>query len=153
MANTYSKLYVHLVFGVKYRECLLDKSWRTDLYKYITGIIQKQNHLLIVVNGVEDHIHILIAMRPHQSLSDLVRDVKACSSKWINDKGVLPNSFHWQSLFGAFSYSPKDVPNVVRYIKNQEAHHSKDKFTDEYKRLLDGYEIDYDEKYLFKLEE
>ncbi len=119
----------------------------------MTGIIQKQGHLLIAINGVEDHVHILVAMRPHQSLSDLVRDVKSCSSKWINERNLLNHPFYWQRGFGAFSYTPEAVPNVIRYIDNQEAHHRKVHLNEEYKSMLEHYDITYEEQYLFKLED
>lgn len=140
------------MFAVKYRERLIHPSWKVELHKYMTGIIQKQGHLLIAINGVEDHIHILVAMRPHQSLSDLVRDVKSCSSKWINERNVLNHPFYWQRGFGAFSYTPEAVPNVIRYIDNQEAHHRKVHLNEEYKSMLEHYDVNYEEQYLFKLE-
>lgn len=153
MADRYTKLYIQIVFAVKYRKGLLDKTWREGVFKYITGIVQRQGHLLIAINGVEDHVHILVAMRPHQSLSDLVRDIKSCSSKWINERNFLSHPFQWQRGFGAFSYTPEAVPNVIRYINNQEAHHQKVYFDKEYKEMLEQYNIDYKEQYLFKLED
>ena len=152
MANTYTKIYIQVVFAVKYRACLIDKSWKDDLFKYITGIVKNQNHLLISINGVADHVHLLIAMRPHQSLSDLVRHVKGFSSRWINEQHFIRHPFNWQSGFGAFSYTPEAVPNVIQYIENQEVHHRKKRFIDEYKELLKKYEVEYDEKYLFDLD-
>ena len=117
------------------------------------GIIQKQNHLVIVINGVEDHVHILLAMRPHQALSDLVRDVKSSSSRWINEKRFLDHPFYWQSGFGAFSYTPDAANNVERYIHNQEEHHRHKNFRNEYEDLLKRYFIEYDERYLFQIED
>jgi putative transposase len=149
MAHTYTKIYIQVVIVVKYRAGLIDKSWKDDLFKYITGIVKKQNHLVISINGVEDHVHLLIGLRPHQSLSDLMRHVKGFSSKWINEQNLTQHPFNWQLGFGAFSYAPDALPNVIRYIENQEVHHSKKKFLDEYKELLKQYDVEYDEKYLF----
>ncbi|MDB5274107.1 MAG: transposase [Chitinophagaceae bacterium] len=150
MANTYTQLHIHIVFAVKYRACLIDKKWRDELYKYITGIIQKKEHKVIAINGMPDHIHIFIGMRPTSSLSDLVKDIKAYSSKWINEKGLVKGKFRWQSGFGAFSYSKSHLSKVALYIENQERHHEKKSMIDEYKDFLGKFEVDYNESYIFQ---
>jgi putative transposase len=148
MANNYTQIHLQLIFAVKYRAAVIDNSWKNELYKYISGIIQEQKHKLIIINGVEDHLHILIGYRPHQSLSDLMQDIKGSSSKWINDRNFLRKKFEWQGGYGAFSYSHSHLNNVINYIKNQETHHRKISFTEEYKAFLKAFEVDFDEKYI-----
>jgi len=150
MANTYTQLYIQIVFAVKYRACLIDRTWKIELYKYITGIIQRQQHKVIAINGMPDHIHIFIGMRPTSSLSDLVQDIKANSSKWINEKKLAKGKFKWQSGFGAFSYSKSHISKVALYIENQERHHEKKSMIDEYKDFLVKFEVDYNEVYIFQ---
>lgn len=150
MPNTYTQIHIQAVFAVKYRLCVIGKDWKDELYKYITGIIQQNGHKLLIINGVEDHVHIFFGMRPTQSLSDLMQDIKANSSKWINDKKFVPSHFEWQSGFGAFSYSKSHILDVIRYIQNQETHHTKQTFLDEYRDLLNQFDIEYDERYIFK---
>ena len=139
-----------MVFAVKYRQALIERSWKDELYKYITAIIQNRTHKLLIVNGMPDHIHILIGMRPTQSLSDLMQHIKGDSSKWINEREFTKGKFEWQEGYGAFSYSRAQVPDVIAYIKNQEQHHSKIRFREEYFDLLKQFDIDYDERYIFK---
>jgi putative transposase len=129
---------------------LITKDWNIHLYKYITGIIQKENHKLLAINGMPDHIHILFGLRPAQSLSDLMRLVKSNSSKWIIEERFIKEKFNWQEGFGAFSYSKSQVPRVINYIQNQEIHHAKKSFLNEYKTMLAKSGVEYDEKYLFK---
>jgi putative transposase len=150
MANTYTQLHIQFVFAVKYRAALIQKAWKDELHKYITGIFQANEHKMLQINSMPDHIHILIGMRPSQSISSLVQNVKTESSKWIKDKKFCAAPFAWQEGYGAFSYSKSDVPDVIRYIQNQEAHHKKETFQDEYKRFLKAFEIEYDEQYIFK---
>ena len=150
MANTFTQIHLQLVFAVKYRQALISKMWKDEMYKYITGIIQANNHKLLQINGIEDHIHILIGFRTHQSLSDLLEIIKSNSSKWINEKGFTKTKFRWQNGYGAFSYSQSHLNRVIRYIENQEGHHQKIKFLDEYKLLLKKFEVEYDERYIFK---
>jgi len=150
MANTYSQIHIQFVYAVKFRESIIGKDWKDELYKYTTGIIQKNNHKLIAINGMFDHIHILIGMRPTQSISDLIQDVKGCSSKWINKKGVLKGKFEWQEGYGAFSYGKSQVNDVVNYINNQERHHKIVTFLEEYQTFLEKFEVEYDEKFIFK---
>lgn len=150
MANTYTQLHIQFVFAVKYRAALIQKPWKDELHKYMTGIFQANEHKMLQINSMPDHIHIFIGMRPTQSISSLVQKVKSESSKWIKDKNFCNAPFAWQEGYGAFSYSKSHVPNVIRYVQNQEAHHKKETFIDEYKRYLKAFEIDYDEQYIFK---
>ena len=150
MANTYTQIHLQLIFAVKYREAVITNIWKNELYKYISGIIQQQKHKLIIVNGVADHIHLLIGFRPHQSLADLMQDIKGNSSKWINENHFTRSKFAWQEGYGAFSYSKSHLSNVINYIKNQENHHRKITFIDEYKAFLKTYEVEYDERYILK---
>ncbi len=150
MANTYTQIHIQVVFAVQNRQCLISNRWKNDLYKYITAIIQNNNHKLLQINGVSDHVHILIGMRPTQSISDLLKQIKQASSIWINKKGLINGRFSWQEGYGAFSYSKSQVPFVIKYIKNQEKHHIKKTFTEEYIDFLKEFKIDYDERYVFK---
>ena len=149
MANTYTQIHLQFVFAVKHRNGLIDASFKEELYKYISGIIQYHNHKLLAINGMPDHIHIFIGMRPTQSISDLLQDIKGNSSKWINEKQFLKVKFEWQAGYGAFSYSKSMVSVVINYILNQESHHKKETFKEEYLKLLEDFEIDYDERYVF----
>jgi REP element-mobilizing transposase RayT len=149
MANTFTQIYVQIVFSVKGRQNLIHKKWREELYKYICGIVTAKNQKVYAIGGVEDHIHILISIRPNISISDLVRDIKANSSKWINDRQFDLQNFQWQEGFGAFSYSQSQLDNVITYINNQEKHHQKRSFKNEYISLLEKFNVQYDEKYLF----
>lgn len=150
MANTYTQIHIQTVFAVKDRQSLIKKEWKDEMYKYITGIIQNNNHKVLQINGMPDHIHILFGMRPTQSLSDLMKHVKQDSSKWINNKGFVNGKFAWQSGFGAFSYSKSEISNVLNYIKNQEEHHKTKTFQDEYLQLLKEFNIEFDERYILK---
>lgn len=150
MANTYTQIHLQFVFAVKYRRALILPSYKNELYKYITGIIQHYDHKVLAINGVEDHIHIFIGMRPTQSVSDLLQDIKGSSSKWINENNFLKTKFEWQGGYGAFSYSKSHVQNVINYIAKQETHHKKESFREEYLKFLKAFEIDYDENYIFK---
>ncbi len=149
MPNTYFKLHIQFVFAVKYRAALIQKEWKEDLHKYITGIFQENKHKMLQINSMPDHIHILSGMRPHQSISSLVQNVKTESSKWIKSQKLCKGSFSWQEEYGAFSYSKSHVPNVIRYIQNQEIHHQKENFLDEYRKILKLFEVEYDEQYIF----
>jgi putative transposase len=150
MPNTYSQIHIHFVFAVKYRHALIDKEWKERLHQYITGIFQQNGHKMLQINSMPDHIHILIGLRPNQSISSLIQNVKAESTKWIKTQNLSQHQFAWQEGYGAFSYSKSQVPDVVRYIQNQEKHHSKESFLDEYKKFLSAFEIDWDEQYIFK---
>lgn len=150
MANTYTQIHIQLVFVVKFRSGLIQFAWKEELYKYITGIISENGHKLLAINGMPDHLHILLGLRPSQSISDLTMHIKGSSSKWINSKGFLNCRFEWQEGFGAFSYSKKEVPKIINYIKNQENHHRVKTFKEEYAKFLKDFEVDYDERYIFK---
>ncbi len=150
MPNTYTQLHIQLVFAVKYRAALIENEWKERLHQYITGIFQQNEHKMLQINSMPDHIHIFIGLRPHQSISSLVQNVKAESSKWIKENKLSKSPFAWQEGFGAFSYSKTHVPDVIRYIQSQEAHHKKETFLDEYKKMLKAFEIEYDERYIFK---
>ena len=150
MANTYTQIHLQFVFAVKYRNGLIHSSFKKELYQYISGIIKAHNHKLLAINGMQDHLHILVGMRPSQSVSDLMQDIKANSSKWINEKKFLKVKFEWQEGYGAFSYSKSHVQNVIHYIQNQEEKHKVKSFNEEYLDFLNAFEIDYDERYVFK---
>jgi REP element-mobilizing transposase RayT len=150
MPNTYTQIHIQLVFAVKFRRALIQDSYKQELYQYITGIVQSYGHKLLAINGVADHIHIFIGMRPTQSISDLMQDIKGNSSKWINEKKFLNVKFEWQGGYGAFSYSKSHVQNVINYVKNQEKHHAKQTFRDEYIEFLKKFDIEYDERYIFQ---
>ena len=147
MSGTFSQIYIQTVFAVKGRENLLQKEWRTDLFKYISGIIKGKNQKPIIVNGVSDHVHTFIGLKPSMSISDLVRDIKNNYSNYINDNKLVKGKFCWQEGYGAFSYSHSHIENVYNYILNQEEHHRKVSFKEEYLDFLKKFE--HDEKYLF----
>jgi putative transposase len=150
MSNTYTKIHIQFVFAVKYRAALIESNWRSALYKYMTGIVQNNKHKLLVVNGMPDHIHMLVGLRPIQSISDLMQDIKGNSSKWINDNSYTNGRFEWQEGYGAFSYGVSQINDVIDYIKNQEEHHKKRTFIEEYREFLKKFEIEFDERYIFK---
>lgn len=150
MPNTYSQLYIQIVFTVKGRQNLIPLSCKEELQKYITGIIQNRGHKMLSIYCMPDHTHILVGLKPDIAVSDLVRNIKAISSKFINDNKWINGKFNWQEGFGAFSYSRSQIDNVIKYILNQEAHHKKNSFKEEYLEFLKKFEIAYDEKYLFE---
>ncbi|AYZ35925.1 IS200/IS605 family transposase [Chryseobacterium indologenes] len=150
MANTYTQIYIHIVFAVKGRQNLISKEKREELHKFITGVVSNRNQKLFAVFAMPDHLHLLVSMGPTCSVSDLVRDIKAGSSKFINEKGWMNNKFNWQEGYGAFSYSRSGVDSVVKYILNQEEHHQKKTFREEYFDFLTKFEIEYDPKYVFE---
>jgi len=150
MANTYTQIHIHAVFAVQNRLSLIQNKWQDELYQYITGIITNNNHKLLQIGGMPDHVHVLFGMRPTQSVSDLLQDIKGSSSLWINKKQLVRGKFSWQEGYGAFSYGKSQINDVVQYIKNQEAHHKKQTFADEYLEFLNVFEIEYDERYILK---
>lgn len=150
MANTYTQIHIHFVFAVKFRIGLIGNSWKEELYKYISGIIQNNGHKLLAINGMSDHIHIFIGLNPKQSISDLMKDVKQNSSLWINRNKLVEGHFEWQEGYGAFANSKSQVPQVISYIQNQEKHHTKKSFKEEYLDFLQKNEIEFDERYIFK---
>ena len=149
-ATTYTQIHIHFVFAVKFRDGIINSQWKNTLYKYITGTIHNNNHKLLAINGTSDHIHILIGLRPSQSISDLMKDVKQSSSKWINENKLAKGHFEWQEGYGAFSHSKSQINKVIDYIDNQESHHKKLTFKEEYLDFLKKFEVDYDEKFIFK---
>jgi REP element-mobilizing transposase RayT len=150
MANTYSQLYVHYVFAVQNRLCRINNKWQDKLYKYMSGIIDQQGHTLYVINGMSDHIHILISMTPKQAPSDLMYHLKRSSSLWINQSRLSDGKFSWQEGFGAFSLGKSQLPEKIKYIEEQQEHHRKKSFTEEYLQFLKENDIEYDERYIFK---
>lgn len=150
MANTYTQIHIQLVFAVKFKKALIGSDWESRLFEYIIAIVQNHKHKVLAINGTADHIHLLIGLRPDQSLSELVQKVKASSSKWINEKNFTLEHFAWQEGFGAFSYTKSHLSNVIAYILNQKTHHSKVSFSEEYRKILDDLDVQFDEKYLFK---
>jgi REP element-mobilizing transposase RayT len=153
MANTYTQIYIHVVFAVEGRQNLIAPEHNDELQKYITGIVTAQKHKLITINNMPDHLHFLVGLRPDAALSDLVRDVKAGSSKFINEKRRVMGRFSWQEGFGAFSHARSQLDTVIRYIQNQQNHHAKQSFMDEYVELLEKFGVEYDQKYIFKTDE
>jgi putative transposase len=149
MANTYSQIYIQIVFAVSGRENLISKEWKDELYKYITGIVTNHGQKLLAINGVADHLHLLLNIKPNIALSELVRDIKANSSRWINEKRLVRGKFQWQEGFGAFSYSLSQLDDVIGYIQRQEEHHQKVSFKKEYLTYLERFNVDFDEKYVF----
>ena len=149
MPNTYTQLFVHSTFSVKNRMKLILPPFKDELYKYITGIIHNKKHKLYAIGGISDHIHVFVSMKPDVSVSDLVKDIKTNSTNWINERKFLNSKFAWQEGFGAFTYAKSQVDTVCRYILNQENHHKKMTFEEEYKKLLEKFGVEYDKRYLF----
>ncbi|GAB6013106.1 IS200/IS605 family transposase [Viscerimonas tarda] len=150
MANSYTQIYIHYVFAVQNRLGLIQNRWRDELYKYMTGTIDNKGHKLLTIGGMPDHIHALVSMSPRQAPSDLMADIKRSSSLWINDNCLVRGKFSWQEGFGAFSYGKSQISDIADYIDTQEKRHKKRTFMEEYLEFLKLFEIDYDEKYIFK---
>ena len=149
MPGTYSQIYLQIVFAVKSRQNLIAKEWQSDLNKYIAGIIKNKGQKSIIVNGVSDHIHVFVGLKPSMKISDLVRDVKNNSTNYIHKNNLVNGKFEWQEGYGVFSYSQSQIERVYKYILNQEEHHRKTTFKEEYVDLLKKFEVKYDDKYLF----
>lgn len=152
MANTYTQIYIHVVFAVEGRQNLIKPENNDELQKYITGIVSGQKQKLIAINNMPDHLHLLVSLKPDMALSDLMRDVKAGSSKYINENRWVAGRFSWQEGFGAFSYSRSQLGTVICYIENQQKHHAKKSFRDEYIDLLEKFGVDDDRRYVFKFD-
>jgi putative transposase len=150
MSNTYSQIHIQCVFAVKYRDAVISKTWKERLHKYIIGIVNNNGHRMLAINSMPDHLHLFFGMRPNQSLSELMQLVKGDSSEWINKEKLVPGKFRWQDGYGAFSYSKSHTDAVVKYILDQEEHHKKVSFREEYVDMLKKFEVEYDERYLFK---
>lgn len=149
MHGTFSQIYIQVVFAVKGRESFINSEWEEELFRYITGVISNKSQKLLAINGMPDHLHILIGMRPSCCLSDLVREIKKSSTNFINDKAFLRHKFSWQEGYGAFSYSHSALSNVINYINNQKEHHRKISFRDEYKSFLRKFQVDHNDEFLF----
>ncbi len=147
--STFSQIYIQVVFAVKGRQSLIRPEWEEELYKYITGIVTNKEQKLIAINGVADHIHILLGLKPSCRLSDLVREIKKASNSFIKEKGFVKSKFEWQDGYGAFSYSHSALDNVIAYINNQKEHHRKKTFKEEYIEFLKKFQVDYKDEYLF----
>ena len=150
MADTYTQLYIQFVFAVQNRKSLIHPEWESELHKYITGIIQNKSHKMIAINGMPDHLHMFIGFQPVDHMSELIKVVKGESSKWIKERGLVKQGFRWQEGYGAFSYSRSHIDRVYHYIQNQKEHHKKKTFRQEYIELLEKFNIEYDERYIFK---
>jgi len=149
MAGTYSQIYIQLVFAVKHRDALIHQSWEERLYQYITGVVQNKEQKMLAINGMADHIHVLIGMKPSCCLSDLVREIKKSSTEFITENSLSKFKFNWQEGYGAFSYSHSQLDDVIAYVLNQKEHHKIKTFKEEYTGFLKKFNIEYDEKYLF----
>ena len=149
MANTYHQIYLQFVFAVKYRNAVISKKWSSQVYGVIGNLINETDCKTVIINGVEDHVHCFVGLKPVVSVSELMKTVKAKSSKYINDNGLTPQRFEWQEGYGAFSYSQSQVDKVYKYIQNQEAHHKKQTFREEYIEFLKNFKIEFDEQYIF----
>ncbi|HEX2974350.1 MAG TPA: IS200/IS605 family transposase [Bacteroidales bacterium] len=150
MADSYTKIYLQIVFSPFGRENTIPMKHKEELHKYATGIIQKRGHKLLAINSMKDHIHILIGYNPSQLLPDLIRDIKANTSKFINEKNWIPGKFKWQEGYGCFSYSYRESDSMIKYVMNQELHHSKQSFREEYFTFLNEYNVEYNPEYLFE---
>jgi putative transposase len=150
MANTYTQIHIQYVMAVKFRQSLIEPDWKERLHQYITGIVQNHGHKMIATNSTLDHLHMFIGFRPNQSLSDLMRLVKGESSEWLNKQDFVKSTFRWQEGYGAFSYSRSQIKKVAEYIENQEEHHRKKTFLEEYQQFLEHFEVEFDVRYIFK---
>ena len=150
MANTYHQVYIQVVFAVKYREAIIADEWKSTLFGVIGNLINEAGCKTIIVNGVEDHVHCFLGLKPTVSISELMKTVKAKSSKYINDHNLTKSRFEWQEGYGTFSYGHSQINVVYKYIANQEEHHKKQTFKEEYLEFLDKFQIPFDEKYIFE---
>lgn len=150
MANTYSQVYLQFVFAVKNRNSLINDAWRTELYKYISGVIKNKGHKQLALNGISNHLHLFIGFEISQAIPEFIKDVKVSSSIWINQNKFTNDKFAWQEGYGVFSYSHSQIDKVIQYINKQESHHRKKTFSEEYRLFLERFNIPYDEKYILK---
>jgi putative transposase len=149
MAGTFSQIYIQIVFAVQDRESMIQSAWKEELFKYISGIVRNKGQKMLAINGMPDHIHFLIGMKPSCCLSDFVREVKKSSNEFIKEKKFSKFKFNWQEGYGAFSYSHSQIDRVIKYIMNQEKHHKKQTFREEYLDFLNKFEIEFKDEYLF----
>lgn len=150
MAGTFSQIYIQVVFAVKGRESLIHPSWENELYKYVTGIVQNKDQKLLAINGMPDHIHFLIGMKPSCCLSDLIREIKKSSNDFVKENHFSKFKFQWQEGYGAFSYSHSALESVIGYIHNQKEHHKKQSFRDEYRDILKKFKVEFKDEFLFE---
>ena len=148
--STYSQIYIQTIFAVKGRESLILPEWEERLFKYITGIVQHKEQKMLAINGIHNHIHFLIGMKPSCCLSDLVREIKKSSNEFVNSNKFSKFKFSWQEGFGAFSYSHSQLDDVIAYIMKQKDHHKMKTFKEEYTDFLERFKVEYDERYLFE---
>jgi REP element-mobilizing transposase RayT len=149
MAGSYSQIYIQVVFAVRSRESLIRPEWENELYKYISGIVQNKGQKMLAINGMPDHLHFFIGMRPSCCLSDLIREIKKSSNDYIKEQGFCKFQFNWQEGYGAFSYSHSQIGNVINYIANQKEHHKTKTFKEEYVEFLKKFNISFEEQFLF----
>ncbi|MGE3308332.1 MAG: IS200/IS605 family transposase [Limisphaerales bacterium] len=149
MANTYTQIYIQVVFAVQGREAALPESRRDELHGYMTGVVKRHGQKMLAINSMPDHVHLFVGLKPDCALSSLVRDVKAASAKWTREKGWVAGRFSWQEGFGAFSYSHSQIGSVIRYIERQQIHHAKRSFAEEYRQILERFAVRYDLRYVF----
>lgn len=150
MAGTFSQIYIHAIFAVKGRQNLLHEPWRNEVFRYMAGIVKNKDQKPIIINGVSDHVHLFIGLKPAKCLFDLIRDIKNNTTNFINDQKWITGKFSWQEGYGAFSYAHSQIENVYNYILGQEAHHHKKTFREEYFDFLKKFEVEFNEKYLFE---
>lgn len=150
MPNTYTQIYIQLVFAVQNRKALINPKWENELYQYVTGIVQNKGQKMLAINGMRDHMHMLIGIKPSCCLSDLVREVKKSSNSFIKEKKLTPFAFSWQEGFGGFSYGHSQLPVIIDYISKQKKHHKKRSFKDEYEGFLKKYKVEFQDEYMFK---
>jgi REP element-mobilizing transposase RayT len=150
MANTFSQIYLQFVFAVKHRQCLIAKIHKEELHKYITGLVSHRKAKMLAVHCMPDHLHLFVGFKPVISIADFIKEIKVESNEFINDKKWTRGKFSWQEGYGVFSYSHSHIGSVINYIRNQEEHHQKKSFREEYQKFLQKFEIPFEEKYLFK---
>jgi REP element-mobilizing transposase RayT len=150
MANTYTQINIHAIFSIKGRENIITRNFREDLFKYISGILNHHNQYSLAVNGYKDHVHLFFELHPTKALADIIRIVKTNSSKWINENSFVKGKFAWQEGYGAFSYARSQRDDVIKYIMNQEKHHEKRTFREEYFDLLNKFQIEFNDHYVFE---
>jgi putative transposase len=150
MANTFKQCYFQLVFAVKNRDALINKSWKNELEMYITSIVQNHKHKLLAISAMPDHIHIFIGYHLSQLIPDLVEEIKTSSNAWIKMENLSKFKFEWQKGYGAFTYSHSQIDAVIKYIMNQEIHHQKKSFREEYLEILRKNEVEFKDEYVFE---
>lgn len=151
--GTFSQIYIHIIFAVKGRHSLIHKDWEEELFRYISGIVKNKGQKMLAINGMPDHIHFLVGMKPSCSLSDLVREIKKSSNTFVKEKKPTKQQFEWQEGFGAFSCGHSSFGTVIEYIQNQKNHHLKKTFREEYTGFLETFAVDYKEEFLFEWNE